>query len=60
MATVIIKGKKWQKWENCHFASDGRNETDGKLYIKIGTPKNQLEISLSEWDKKQLLRMLDQ
>jgi len=60
MATVIIKGKKWQKWENCHFATDGINKTDGKLYLKVGTSKDQLEISLSEWDIKQLIRMLDQ
>lgn len=60
MATVIIKNKKWQKWEDCHFATDGINESDGKLYLKVGTVKNQLEISLSEWERKQLIRMLNQ
>ena len=60
MATVIIKGKKWQKWENCHLATDGINETDGKLYLKVGTSKNQLEISLNKLERRQLIRILDQ
>jgi len=60
MAIVIIKNKKWQKWDNCHLASDGINECDGKLYIKIGTPKKQIEFSLSKWEVRQLTRMLDQ
>ncbi len=49
MATVIIKGKiPWQKWENCHFATDGM--IGEKMYLKIGTPKKQLEIILGKWE----------
>lgn len=59
MATVIIKNKKWDKWEDCVLASDGIND-DGKLYIKIGTPKKQIEFSLSKWEVKQLIRILNQ